>query len=143
MKIQEITQSSAKQRAGRSGRTGPGHCFRLYSHQNFNRRPVNKVPEIENASLETVVLRLKSLKISDVINFPYISRPNLEGLKRSVQLLKLIGALSNDGDKITNIGQLLVKIPIEPFLSRAIVEGMMFQKCLQTPNFSSQLKLPK
>ena len=31
MKLQQITQSSAKQRAGRSGRTAPGHCFRLYS----------------------------------------------------------------------------------------------------------------
>jgi HrpA-like RNA helicase len=46
MKMQEITQSSAKQRAGRSGRTGPGHCFRLYSEQNFKQRKVNKVPEM-------------------------------------------------------------------------------------------------
>lgn len=44
MKLQEITQSSAKQRAGRSGRTGPGHCFRLYSEQNFKSRMPNKIP---------------------------------------------------------------------------------------------------
>lgn len=51
MKLQEITQSSAKQRAGRSGRTGPGHCFRLYSEENFKKRKPNKIPEIKNSSL--------------------------------------------------------------------------------------------
>lgn len=69
MKLQEITKSSAKQRAGRAGRTGPGFCFRLYSETNFKSRPVNKIPEIQNSSLETVVLTLKTLKIKDVINF--------------------------------------------------------------------------
>lgn len=46
MKLVEITQSSAKQRAGRSGRTGPGHCFRLYSEKNFKERKVCKTPEM-------------------------------------------------------------------------------------------------
>jgi HrpA-like RNA helicase len=76
MKLQEITQSSAKQRAGRSGRTGPGHCFRLYSEDNFKKRPLNKTPEIKNSSLETVVLRLKTLKIHNVLTFSYIERPD-------------------------------------------------------------------
>jgi len=31
MKVVDISQSSAKQRAGRAGRTAPGYCFRLYS----------------------------------------------------------------------------------------------------------------
>lgn len=51
MKIVNISQSSAKQRAGRSGRTAPGHCFRLYSEENFKKRNVCKVPEMENSSL--------------------------------------------------------------------------------------------
>jgi HrpA-like RNA helicase len=40
------------------------------------------------------VLRLKTLKINDVINFPYISKPSIDGLRKSVELLKLIGALA-------------------------------------------------
>lgn len=80
MKLQDISQSSAKQRAGRSGRTGPGHCFRLYSEDNFKKRIPNKTPEIENSSLETVVLRLKTLRIRDPIAFPFISKPSKEGL---------------------------------------------------------------
>ena len=93
MKLVEISQSSAKQRAGRAGRTAPGHCFRLYSLSSFKKRRVCKTPEMENSSLETVVLRIKSLNISDVINFPYISQPDVEALNSSLELLKLIGAL--------------------------------------------------
>jgi HrpA-like RNA helicase len=44
MKLMEISQSSAKQRAGRAGRTGPGVCFRLYSEEKFLKRRPNKVP---------------------------------------------------------------------------------------------------
>ena len=93
MKLVNISQSSAKQRAGRSGRTAPGHCFRLYSEDNFKQRKVSKVPEMENSSLETVVLRLKALKIKNVIRFPYLSKPDEEGLINSLDLLKIIGAL--------------------------------------------------
>lgn len=51
MKMMDISQSSAKQRAGRSGRTAPGFCFRLYSESNYKKRKVCKVPEMENSSL--------------------------------------------------------------------------------------------
>jgi ATP-dependent RNA helicase DHX37/DHR1 len=33
-----ISQASADQRAGRAGRTGPGHCYRLYSAAVFGER---------------------------------------------------------------------------------------------------------
>ena len=81
---------------------------------------------MENSSLEAVVLRIKSLKISDVINFPFISKPSEEGLINSLELLTMIGALSGKEQTITKIGSILVKIPIDPFLSRAIVEGIIF-----------------
>ena len=84
MKIRPISQSSAKQRAGRAGRTAPGHCFRLYSEESFYARPLGKVPEMENSSLDTVVLRLKSLGIDDVVEFSYISKPDKEGLLASI-----------------------------------------------------------
>ena len=85
MKLMNISQSSAKQRAGRAGRTKAGFCFRLYSEGTFkyNFRP-NKVPEIENMALDTLVLRLKSLEIKDIIGFPYITAPKREGLETAV-----------------------------------------------------------
>jgi ATP-dependent helicase HrpA len=91
---------------------------------------------MENSSLETVVLRLKSLKIDNVLTFPYLSKPSEEGLINSLEILKIIGALDWKEEKITKIGELLIKIPIEPFLSRAIVEGMIFERILDSPHYS-------
>ena len=71
----------------------------------------NKTPEIQNMALDTVVLRLKSLKIDDVLSFPYLSPPDPDGLKISLQNMKLIGCLDDRGN-ITDVGRLLVKIPI-------------------------------
>ena len=76
MKLKPISQSSAKQRAGRAGRTNQGFCFKLYSKRHMKDLPLNKTPEIKNMALDTVVLRLKSLDIADVIAFPYIERPS-------------------------------------------------------------------
>lgn len=61
MKLKKISQSSAKQRAGRAGRTNQGYCFRLYNKRDKNSLSINKVPEIQNMALDSVVLRLKSL----------------------------------------------------------------------------------
>ena len=66
-----------------------------------------------------------------MLRFEYISRPDEEGLIKAIDLLKLTGGLEYESEKISNIGQLLIKIPIEPFLARAIAEAMMFERVLQ------------
>lgn len=76
-------------------------------------------------ALDTVVLRLKSLEIKDIINFPYLSPPSKEGLLNSIEIMKMLKCLDDKTEEITIIGELLVKIPIEPFLARAIVEAML------------------
>ena len=86
------------------------------------------------------MLRLKSLNINDVINFPYIENPDSEGLKNSEEILKLIGALHPQKGTITKIGSLLIKLPIEPFLSRAIIEGIMMQRIFEKYHISSIFK---
>ncbi|OIW19863.1 hypothetical protein TanjilG_27229 [Lupinus angustifolius] len=64
--VTPISKASAMQRAGRSGRTGPGKCFRLYTAYNFhNDLDDNTVPEIQRTNLANVVLMLKSLGIHD------------------------------------------------------------------------------
>ncbi len=65
----DITQSSAQQRAGRAGRTAEGTCFRLYDKTKFERLEKNKIAEIKRISLESVILRLKQNHIKDIYNF--------------------------------------------------------------------------
>lgn len=48
-----ISKASANQRAGRAGRTGPGHCYRLYSSAVYERDFEERAqPEIQRTPLE-------------------------------------------------------------------------------------------
>ena len=75
-----ISASSAKQRAGRAGRTSEGYCFRLYSRDDKYTMETNKLPEISNIALDSLVLRLKYLGVDDVYKFPYLTHPGAESL---------------------------------------------------------------
>lgn len=68
LQITPISQANANQRAGRAGRTGPGHCYRLYSAHIFREDFFeNNIPEIQRTNLSNVVLLLKSLNIEDLL----------------------------------------------------------------------------
>lgn len=126
--LKAISRSAAKQRAGRAGRTSPGYCFRMYD-ESFEKEkmPANKTPEIESVPLDIIVLRLKALRIKDLLNFPYLSKPKEENIKASVESMQLIGCLDYR-QEITAIGRSIVRIPIEPLLSRAIIDALLIEK---------------
>lgn len=70
-----ISKASADQRAGRAGRTGPGHCYRLYSSSLYSRHmDPFALPEVLTRPLEDVVLSMKAMKISNVSSFPFPTR---------------------------------------------------------------------
>ena len=74
--LEWVSQASANQRAGRAGRVGPGHCYRLYSSSVFeNIFPQFSAPEMERVPIEGVVLQMKNLGIRNVRAFPFPSPP--------------------------------------------------------------------
>ncbi len=74
--VTPISQASARQRAGRAGRTGPGRCYRLYTEDAFkNEMLPTSVPEIQRTNLSTTVLILKAMGINDLINFDFMDPP--------------------------------------------------------------------
>lgn len=71
-----IAQASANQRAGRAGRTAPGHCYRLYSSAVFNDEFQKfTTPEIQRRPIDDLVLVMKSMNLP-VINFPFPTPPD-------------------------------------------------------------------
>lgn len=74
--VTPISQASARQRAGRAGRTGPGKCYRLYTEDAYKNEmlPVT-VPEIQRTNLASTVLILKAMGINDLINFNFMDPP--------------------------------------------------------------------
>ncbi|KAF2640728.1 DEAH-box RNA helicase-like protein [Massarina eburnea CBS 473.64] len=118
-----ISKASANQRAGRAGRTGPGHCYRLYSSAVFERDFEEYAePEIMRTPLESVVLQLKSMG-APVVNFPFPTPPDRGNLRKAENLLSYLGGLSNDG-KVTKLGHELSLYPLNPRFARMLVMGV-------------------
>ena len=119
--ISPISQASAVQRAGRAGRTGPGNCFRLYTKWAYmNELPESTTPEIQRTNLSNTVLTLKSLRINNLLEFPFVDAPHPETLMRALELLYALGALRDDGE-LTKLGRQMAEIPLDPKASKCII----------------------
>ncbi|KAI4267141.1 MAG: hypothetical protein L6R38_008395, partial [Xanthoria sp. 2 TBL-2021] len=117
-----ISKASASQRAGRAGRTGPGHCYRLYSSAVYERDfKEHSEPEILRMPVEDVVLQLKSMDLQHVVNFPFPTPPDRSSLAKAEKLLTYLGALSNG--KITPVGRDLSIYPLSPRFSKMLLIG--------------------
>nr|XP_024652197.1 probable ATP-dependent RNA helicase DHX37 [Macaca nemestrina] len=92
-RITWVSQASADQRAGRAGRTEPGHCYRLYSSAVFGDFEQFPPPEITRRPVEDLILQMKALNIEKVINFPFPTPPSVEALLAAEELLIALGAL--------------------------------------------------
>ncbi|MCW2760975.1 MAG: hrpB 1 [Marmoricola sp.] len=130
--IEPISQASAQQRSGRSGRVEPGVAVRLYSEEDFLGRPEFTEPEILRTSLASVILQMTSLGLGQVEQFPFVDPPDGRAVRAGVQLLEELGALvpartgASRGDKaprLTGTGRKLARLPIDPRLARMILEA--------------------
>ncbi|XP_008191976.1 probable ATP-dependent RNA helicase kurz [Tribolium castaneum] len=107
------SKASANQRAGRAGRTGPGHCYRLYSSAVFNDTLHDFcVPEIQQKPVDDLYLQMKCMSIDKVVNFPFPTAPDLLQLKTAEHRLEILGALQNS--QVTPLGRAIAKFPVLP-----------------------------
>ncbi|AWI54030.1 ATP-dependent RNA helicase HrpA [Aquabacterium olei] len=122
LQIEPISQAAANQRAGRCGRVANGICIRLYDEKDFTARPRFTDPEILRSSLAGVILRMKSLHLGHVEDFPFIEPPLRKAIADGYQLLNELGAVDDNND-ITPLGQTLAKLPLDPRVGRMILEA--------------------
>ena len=120
--IEPISQASANQRAGRSGRVADGICIRLYSQEDFDGREKFTQPEIQRTSLASVILQMLALRLGDVADFPFIDPPEERAVRAGAQLLTEIGAIDG-GARLTSVGRRLARLPIDPRLGRMLLEA--------------------
>ena len=123
--IMPISQSSADQRKGRCGRVESGICIRLYSEDDYLNRPRFTPPEILRSNLAEVILRMISLNLGDVSDFPFIDKPELRSIRDGFDRLVELGAINKNFKKakLTQKGHLMVRMPIDPRISRMIIEA--------------------
>ena len=120
--VEPISQAAANQRAGRCGRVANGICIRLYEQSDFDGRPRFTDPEILRSSLAGVILRMKSLRLGAVEEFPFLERPSGRAIADGYQLLAELGAV-DEANELTAIGQELARLPLDPRVGRMILEA--------------------
>lgn len=150
--IEEIAQSSADQRKGRSGRVAEGVCIRLYSEKDFNERPRFAQPEIQRANLADVILRMKAFGLGDIERFPFINMPAAKAIRAGYALLEELGAIEGQKSDVgrqktegvpvttsdlrpltsvlTPLGRELARLPVDPTVGRMILQARS-EKCLR------------
>ena len=120
LQVEAISQASARQRTGRCGRVAPGVCIRLYTHDDFRRRPPFTDPEIRRENLAAVVLQVLSLGLGPVQTFPFLDPPQTEDVAAALQQLQHLQAVDADGG-LTARGQRLARLPVDPQLAAMLL----------------------
>ena len=123
--VTPISRASAKQRAGRAGRIGPGKCYRLYT-ENFHSNSLDSIsaPEVQRTNLSSFVLSLKAFGIDDVMNFDLISPPSKESIMYALESLFALGAI-DDTCHLTDLGSKMVDFPTgDPRTSKMLLTSI-------------------
>ena len=143
--VSPISQASARQRAGRAGRTGnvyinleisflgkmsllkssfllgPGKCYRLYTEIAYkNEMVATNIPEIQRTNLGNVVLQLKAMGINDLLGFDFMDPPPVATLIGAMESLHALGALDDEG-LLTRLGRKMAEFPLEPANSKMLL----------------------
>ncbi|MGN6669020.1 MAG: ATP-dependent RNA helicase HrpA, partial [Trinickia sp.] len=120
LQVESISQAAANQRAGRCGRVADGICIRLFEEADFQARPRFTDPEILRSSLAAVILRMKSLHLTEIESFPFIEPPPGRAIADGYQLLAELGAVDED-NALTALGRELARLPLDPRVGRMIL----------------------
>ena len=120
LRVEKISQAAAQQRAGRCGRVASGICIRLYDDDGFKRRPAFTDPEVLRSSLAAVILRMKSLGLAEIEEFPFIDAPAPKAVADGYALLQELGALDDD-QFLTETGRQLARLPLDPRIGRMVL----------------------
>ncbi|XP_043462305.1 pre-mRNA-splicing factor ATP-dependent RNA helicase PRP16 [Leptopilina heterotoma] len=114
LQVYPVSRANADQRSGRAGRTGPGHCFRLYTRRQYlDELLFTGVPEIQRTNLANTVLLLKSLGVQDLLAFHFMDPPPQDNILNSLYQLWILGALDNTG-QLTPLGRQMAEFPLDP-----------------------------
>jgi ATP-dependent helicase HrpA len=139
--IEDISQSSANQRAGRAGRIAEGIAIRLYSEEDFLKRPRFTQPEIQRANLAEVILRMKAFGLGEIETFPFIDPPQQAAIRAGYRLLHELGAIT-ELNVLTQLGKDLARLPLDPTLGRMLLQALKEGVLPQMLVIASGLSIP-
>lgn len=114
------SEFSARQRAGRAGRTGPGRCVRLWGESEPLPREVS--PEITRSDLAPVVLECALWGVTSHNSLAWLTQPPESAWKAATRLLRWIGAIDAEG-RATARGRLIASLGAHPRIAAVALAG--------------------
>jgi ATP-dependent helicase HrpB len=119
--VEKISRAAADQRAGRAGRTAPGHCLRLWTAHEHGARSGQELSEVKRLDLSEVILTLKASGVNDVRRFRWLEAPDARPLERAETLLTDLGAIDDTTGAITTLGRRMLAFPVHPRYARMLL----------------------
>jgi len=113
LRVSRISKASARQRAGRAGRTAAGRVLRLYPQMDFEQREEESRPEILRADLAQFALTLRAMGFDDPAQLAWLDAPPAEALAQAENLLTSLGATGDRARK-------MMRLPLHPRLGRML-----------------------
>jgi len=121
LKTERVSKASAKQRAGRAGRTEPGVCYRLWSEDQQQSLASYTAPEIEQADLTPLALQLFKWGISEPEELRWMTTPAKAPFQQATELLRQLGAIDNEANALTSHGEAMAQLPLHPRLAHMLI----------------------
>jgi ATP-dependent RNA helicase HrpB len=117
--LRPIALDAAEQRAGRAGRLGPGLCLRLWSAR--GKLEPRTPPEILREDLSALLLQAAQLG-HRAEALPWLDPPRDYAVADARELLGSLGLMDAAG-ALTEQGQQVGRLPVDPVLGRMLVAG--------------------
>ncbi|MCW4601520.1 ATP-dependent helicase HrpB [Janibacter hoylei] len=118
----QASRASMTQRAGRAARLGPGRAVRLVEESVWSRAPEHVTPQITTADLTETALTLAAWGSPRGEGMALLTPPPTAGIDAAETTLRGLG-LVDDGGRITDDGFAATRIPADPRLARALLDG--------------------
>jgi HrpA-like RNA helicase len=113
-----VSKFTAKQRAGRAGRTRPGECYRLATKADFQKLlPQFPVPQIAYANLDYLYMYFRSVRVRDFYSLSLPTSFDRNNLLKSLETLYSLKIIDLNGELTTGLGDTAAKLPLEPTLA--------------------------
>ncbi|MDP2606900.1 MAG: helicase-related protein, partial [Deltaproteobacteria bacterium] len=129
--VEKISRAAADQRAGRAGRTAPGHCLRLWTVHEQSARPAQELSEVKRLDLSEVLLTLKASGVKNARSFRWLEAPEVRALERAELLLADLGAVDAATGAITALGRRMLAFPAHPRYTRMLL-GAQEYNCVRS-----------
>lgn len=126
-----VSQSNISQRAGRAGRVQAGSYYGLFHEDRMETLSPLPIPEMRLTDLADLGLTIRAQQNpAPIAEFlaDAVEPPPQKAVDAAVSDLIGLGAITKD-EMITNLGQVLAKLPLHPALGKLIILGILFE-CL-------------